>query len=99
MFGDCKEGGFRLNTSRLRQPDRLSRLFLAVALAYLWMLCLGAQVIADGLADCVDRSHRRTLSIFKTGWRWFKRQIKLGATVLIDLKLPFHFVLPPLKFT
>jgi hypothetical protein len=99
LFGDCKEGGFRLNTSRLRHPDRLSRLFLAVALAYLWMVCLGAQVIADGLANWVDRSNRRTLSLFKTGWRWFKRQIKFGATVLIYLKLPTDFVLPPLKYT
>jgi len=98
LFGDCKEGGFRLNTSRLSQPDRLSRLFLAVAAAYLWMLCLGVQVIAQGLANWVDRSNRRTLSIFKTGWRWFKRQLKLGRTVPFYLKLPSDFLLPPLKY-
>lgn len=98
LFSDCKEGGFRLNTSRLNQADRLGRLFLAVAAAYLWMICLGVQVIAQGLADWVDRSSRRTLSIFKTGWRWFKRQTKLGRPVPIDLFLPAHFDLPQLKF-
>jgi hypothetical protein len=98
LFGDCKEHGFRLNTSRLRHTGRLSRLFLVVAASYLWMVCLGVQVISQDLADWVDRSNRRTLSIFKTGWRWFKRQIKLGRTVLIHLTLPPDFVLPALEY-
>ena len=98
LFGDCKEHGFRLNTSRLRHPDRLSRLFLIVAAAYLWMVCLGVQVICQDLADWVDRSNRRTLSIFKTGWRWFKRQIKLGRIVLFHLTLPTAFDLPALEY-
>lgn len=98
LFGDCKEGGFRLNTSRLKHPERLSRLFLAVAAAYIWMVCLGVRAICQGLANLVDRSNRRTLSIFKTGWRWFKRQIKLGHIVLIYLKLPSDFELPALKY-
>ena len=34
---------------------------------------------------------RRTLSIFKTGWRWFKHQLKLGHT-----RLPGDFKLPAL---
>jgi len=54
--------------------------------------------ICEGVADLVDRSNRRTLSIFKTGWRWFKRQIKLGHVVPIYLALPGDFELPALKF-
>ena len=98
LFGDCKEAGFRLSTSRLKHPERLSRLFLAIAVAYLWMVCLGVQTIRKGVADLVDRSNRRTLSVFKTGWRWFKRRIKLGHTVLIYLTLPSDFDLPALKY-
>jgi len=98
LFGDCKEYGFRLHTSRLQHADRLSRLFLAVAAAYLWMVCLGVQATQQGMADWVDRSQRRTLSVFKTGWRWFKRQIKLGRVVLLQLTLPSDFVLPALKY-
>lgn len=98
LFADCKEAGFRLNTSRLRHADRLSRLLLAVAAAYLWMVCLGATVIAQDVADWVDRSSRRTLSIFKTGWRWFKRQIKLGRIVRLELHLPPDFELPELEY-
>jgi len=62
------------------------------------MVCLGVRAICQGLANLVDRSNRRTLSIFKTGWRWFKRQIKLGHIVLIYLKLPSDFELPALKY-
>lgn len=98
LFGDCKEGGFRLSTSHLQDAPRLSRLFLAVAAAYLWMVTLGVQAIYRGLADLVDRSNRRTLSLFKTGWRFFKRQLKLGDLVALDFCFPPDFVLPPLKF-
>ena len=98
LFGDCKEHGFRLNTSRLRHTDRLGRLFLVVAIAYVWMVCLGVQTICQDLADWVDRSNRRTLSIFKTGWRWFKRQIKLGHIVPVHLSLPSDFTLPTLEY-
>ncbi|HID63717.1 MAG TPA: hypothetical protein EYP49_13415 [Anaerolineae bacterium] len=98
LFGDCKEGGFRLSTSRMKHAERLGRLFLALAIAYVWMVCLGVRAICEGAADLVDRSNRRTLSIFKTGWRWFKRQIKLGHTVLIYLTLSGDFELPALKY-
>ena len=80
------------------RPVLLSRLFLAAAASYLWMVCVGAQAIANHTADQVDRSQRRTLSIFKIGWCWFKRQIKLQRLVPFDLHLPFSFHLPPLKF-
>ena len=98
LFADCKEGGFRLNTSRLKHADRLGRLFLAAAAAYLWMVALGAAIILDQLADWVDRPNRRTLSIFKTGWRWFMRQIKLQRLVVLDFTFPNDLVLPALKF-
>ncbi len=92
LFGDCKEAGFRLNTSRLTLPERLERLFLACAASYIWMVALGAQVIVQGLRHWVDRSHRRTLSIFKIGWRWFKRQLKFQHIVPFSLTLPLQLV-------
>jgi hypothetical protein len=99
LFGDCKDAGFRLTQTQLEHPDRLARLFLALSAAYLWMFCLGVQVIRNQAADLVDRSKRRTLSLFKTGWRWFKCQLKLGRFVPFHLFLPLSFALPPLKFT
>jgi len=99
LFGDFKEGGFRLSQSQLKHTVRMERLFLAVSSSYIWMLSLGASLFVQGDVSTVDHSHRRTLSIFKTGWRWFKRQIKLGRLVPFDLQLPESFDLPPLAFS
>jgi len=96
LFGDCKEAGLRLSTSRLQHPERLERLFLACAASYIWMVSLGAKLITSGKSKSVDRPHRRTLSIFKTGWRWFKKQIKAKKLVPFSLVLPSNLHLDPI---
>ena len=98
LFGDFKEGGFRLSQSQLEHEDRIGRLFLAVSSSYIWMLSLGARLFAHGDVSAVDQLSRRTLSVFKTGWRWFQRQLKLGRLVPFDLRLPEPFNLPALAF-
>ena len=98
LFGDFKEGGFRLSQSHLEHSERMDRLFLAVASSYIWMISLGARLFVHGDVSLVDHPNRRNLSIFKTGWRWFKRQNKLGRLVSFDLLLPEPFTLPPLVF-
>lgn len=99
LFGDFKEGGFRLSQSQLEHADRMARLFLAVSSSYIWMLSLGAHLVAQGDISAVDKRHRRTLSIFKIGWRWFKRRIKLSELVPFELRLPEPFELPSLSHT
>lgn len=96
LFGDFKEAGFRLSQSQLEHASRLACLFLAVASSYLWMVCLGARLYLRGDVSSVDHPNRRTLSIFKTGWRWFQHQLKLEHIVAFVLFLPTSFVLPPL---
>lgn len=98
LFGDFKEGGFRLSQSQLEHEDRIGRLFLAVSSSYIRMLSLGARLFAHGDVSAVDQLSRRTLSVFKTGWRWFQRQLKLGRLVPFDLRLPEPFNLPALAF-
>ena len=98
LFRDFKEGGFRLSKSRLEHEERMEALLLAVSSSYIWMVALGAHLFAHGDVSTVDNPHRRNLSIFKTGWRWFKQQIKLGRLVPFDLHLPEPFDLPPLAF-
>lgn len=68
MFGDMKGHGFDLELSRLRTPDRLSRLTLAVCILYLWLVTTGEYVLQHGLNAEVDRKGRRDLSIFRLGW-------------------------------
>lgn len=75
MFGDMKDHGFDLENTMLRHADRLSRLTLAVALLYVWMISTGTRTIRDGLRHLVDRRDRRDLSIFQIGLRFIDRQL------------------------
>lgn len=69
MFGDFKSNGFDLEQTHLQHIARLSRLTLAVALLYTWLIDIGRKAIKNGLRNCVDRNERRDLSIFQIGLR------------------------------
>jgi hypothetical protein len=69
MFGDFKLHGFDLEITMLRHFDRLSRLTLAVAMLYIWLISIGTRTIREGLRSLVDRTDRRDLSIFQIGFR------------------------------
>jgi hypothetical protein len=61
---------------------------LAVALAYLWMLSLGAMVWMAGNAKWVDRTDR---SLFTLGCQWLNRVLKLGQPIFVSFR-PYPFV-------
>jgi hypothetical protein len=44
MFGDLKKHGFNLESMLLRHFTRLSRLTLAVALLYIWLMSTGTNI-------------------------------------------------------
>ena len=73
MFGDLKKHGFDLESTMLHSFIRLSRLTLAVALLYVWLISAGIRTIQDGLRHLVDRKDRRDLSVFQIGWRIVER--------------------------
>jgi len=75
MFGDFKQHGFDLESTHLRHVLRLSRLTLAVALLYVWLVSFGSQVIKKGQRPLVDRSDRRDLSIFRIGYNMVERYL------------------------
>ncbi len=89
MFGDFKKHGFDLETTMLRHMPRLSRLTLAVAFLYAWLLSVGSRTIRAGLRHLVDRKDRRDLSIFQIGLRFIDRK-------LLHL-LPFSILLSPVS--
>jgi len=64
MFGDFKKHGFDLESTMLRHVPRLSRLTLAVAFLYVWLLSVGSRTIRAGLRHMVDSKDRRDLSLF-----------------------------------
>ena len=73
MFGDMKKHGFNLESTMLRHFERLSRLTLAVALLYVWLISIGTRTIRNGLRKLVDRTDRRDLSIFQIGLRFIEK--------------------------
>jgi hypothetical protein len=75
MFGDFKKHGFDLESTMLRHFLRLSRLTLAVALLYVWLVSVGGRTIREGLRQLVDRKERRDLSIFQIGLRFIERKL------------------------
>jgi len=75
MFGDFKKHGFDLERTMLRHAARLSRLTLAVAFLYVWLLSVGSRTIRAGLRHLVDRKDRRDLSIFQIGLRFIERKL------------------------
>jgi hypothetical protein len=73
MFADFKKHGFDLESTMLRNPPRLSRLTLAIAFLYVWLLSVGSRAIRAGLRHLVDRKDRRDLSLFQIGSRLIDR--------------------------
>jgi len=85
MFGDFKKHGFDLETTMLRHAPRLSRLTLAVACLYAWLLSTGSRTVRAGLRHLVDRKDRRDLSIFQIGLRFIDRKLLRSLPISILL--------------
>ena len=85
MFGDFKKHGFDLERTMLRDFLKLSRLTLAVALLYVWLISVGSQTIHAGLRHLIDRHDRRDLSLFQIGLRYIKRHLTNALSVSVPL--------------
>ncbi len=85
MFGDLKGHGFDLESTHLRHFARLSRLTLAVALLYVWLVSTGARAIKNGQRHWVDRKDRRDLSIFRIGLRLTERRLINNLSISIPV--------------
>jgi hypothetical protein len=84
-FGDLKDNGFDLESSRLHTAMHLHRLTLFVMLLYLDLLASGSRVIKNGLRRLVDRSNRRDLSLFRIGLYMRDRCLVNDHSFLIHL--------------
>ena len=83
MFGDLKKHGFDLEMTHLRHFLRLSRLTLVVCLLFIWLIALGEYVLTHNLANRVDRTDRRDLSVFRLGWDFLEDCLRLGDPIPI----------------
>ena len=85
MFGDLKKHGFNLESTRLQNFLRLSRLTLAVAWLYVWLISVGTIAVHRGLRHLVDRHDRRDLSIFQIGFRFMQRRLANALSISLPL--------------
>ncbi len=85
LHGDLKEHGFDLESTMLHSFEKLSRLTLAVAFLYVWLMAVGSQTIQKGLRHLVDRHDRRDLSIFQIGLRFIERRLTNDLSVQVPL--------------
>lgn len=69
LFSDMKSRGFNLHKSGLSEQGRVSRLLIAVALAYIWLVYLGALTLQKGWNKIIHRTDRCDLSLFQLGKR------------------------------
>jgi hypothetical protein len=80
MFGDMKIHDFNLESTMLRHFEHLSRMTLAVALIYVWLISIGTRTITHGLRELVDRTD---LSIFQIGFRFIEWCVVNGKSFQI----------------
>jgi len=85
MFGDMKKHGFDLESTMLHTFQRLSRLTLAVAYLYVWLISTGVRTIHAGLRHLVDRNDRRDLSLFQIGLRFIQRRLVNALSITSHL--------------
>ena len=86
-FLDRTSGGFRWESSRLRDARALQRLCLAMAVATLVLVCQGVAVVADGKRRQVDPHWFRGLSHARIGWNWIRRAVARGEALIGRLVL------------
>ena len=85
LHGDIKKHGFDLESTLLHDFLKLSRLTLAVAFLYVWLISTGSRTIHAGLRPLVDRNDRRDLSIFQIGLRFIQRRLTNDLSIQIPL--------------
>lgn len=79
MFSDHKSRGLNLESTRLTDPKRLERLLVAVTLAYLWIMEIGAWVVLNEKWRQVDnRGAERSVSLCQIGLRWLSERRNQG---------------------
>jgi hypothetical protein len=96
LFGDFKGRGFRLGLTRLRDPERLSRLLLVACIAFLWTLSVGSHIFHTPRQHWVDRANRNDRSFFQLGYRYLKRLLKLDQPLWITFQIRSAWVPVPL---
>lgn len=91
VFRDWQSGGFHLDRCGITDRDRVARLLLPLAIAYLWLVSLGRWVVKRGYRRLIDDGTARMwhYSLFQLGVGWKERlaSYTLAIPVLLHLYL------------
>jgi hypothetical protein len=87
FFSDQTSRGFHLHPSHLSAPQRLSRLWIAACLAYIWVVYLGALCVQDGWINMIHRGDRCDLSLFQLGLRLLDYLLNEGFTIPVAFSI------------
>ncbi len=94
-----KRGGWQWQQTQMRDPARAARLWLAMAVATLWMLTIGSDLELGPTDDHPDLpdlqsilgvrvAHRpRRLRLFRLGWLWLLVQLIQGQPLPLPQRL------------
>jgi hypothetical protein len=90
-FRDFKSSGWQWQRSHVWKPKRAAILWLVMALAYVWVLSLGTQVVInpEWLRE-LSRGKVRRKSLFQLGLSYLQRWIDLGRQLYYHLCLIPH---------
>ena len=86
-FLDDKSGAFQLESSLFRSADAISRLCLVLAIATLFLVSQGTEVVASGRRRWVDAHWNRGNSYLKIGWKWVLRALIKGYELITSMFL------------
>jgi Transposase DDE domain len=91
LFRDLKSMGWGWDRSRVRQPKRVERLLVVLAVATLWMMALAQQVITTGQRRLLEPTPGR-FSRFRLGCAFLHRLMANDDPVpcLLTLPSPWH---------
>jgi hypothetical protein len=86
-FLDDKSNGFQLESSLVRDAAALTRLCFVVAVATLYLVAQGTQVVAAQKRRWVDPHWLRGNSYLRIGWQWVKTALARGWELFATLHL------------
>lgn len=89
VFRDWQSGGFHLDQSGITARDRLARLLIVLAIAYLWLVSVGRWVVKRGYRTQIDdgSAHHWHFSLFQLGVGWMQRLHSFGQSLPLILYL------------
>ena len=87
-FKDDKSGMFNLESLKVRDAEALTRFYTVIAMAKLFLISQGVEVVAKGLRRKIDPHWKRGLSYLKIGFRYLASVQSKGYKLIKKIILP-----------